>query len=195
MHPTLEALIALDEGASSPDITVHLRTCADCRRALAELKAICVELKAQPQFTPPSGTWERVVARTARKTILRPRYAAGLALAASMVLAVAIGIVYRHKTPGSHPAVGADASVSRLIVQSQYLEHALDSAASLHADGPGLQPAVQVLQRRVADIDYALAAVSQDTPAAQLRHLWELRVTVLRTLLEVRQVQAARPEA
>jgi len=195
MHPTLEALIALDDAASPPGVGAHVRTCADCRRVLAELETIRVELKARPQFTPPSGTWERVMTRAARKTALWSRRVTGLALAASLVLAMAIGIVYRHTFPGSHPVVGADTAMSRLIAQSQYLERALDSAASSHAAGMGLQPAVQALQQRVADIDYAIAGAPQGTSTEALRHLWELRVTVLRTLLEVRQVQVARPKA
>ena len=129
-HPGPEAIgdyvdQTLDAGQRA-DIDRHLEACLACRRLvedLREIKGVAASLELRD---PPIRSWTRLeraiklegrppaaVSSGPRRwtTLLEPRYLAGLAAAAALVVATGVGLkVMSTRTPPSVPASAGDGS-------------------------------------------------------------------------------------
>jgi len=109
----------------------HVRSCADCRSILADLRQIREAARSLPRMAPPAGGWARLNAAldaeakggvAARKVVslaptvqrrawrpTRPMFWGSLAAAAVLVLATATALLmfYDRTTPGAAPGTGA----------------------------------------------------------------------------------------
>lgn len=144
------------------------------------------EIRALPEFDPPPGLRDRVMAIAAeRQPSTTPR--TPLALAACLVAAVALSVlvVERSEREGdmSQQVLAAQASVPDLIAESQRLEERLRSMPFHGAYGD----TGRVLAYRIADVDGALNAMYlQDMDGSDERaRLLHQRVVLLQSLVEV----------
>ena len=144
------------------------------------------EIRALPDFDPPPGLRDRVMAISADRQ-RRATSRAPLALAACLVAAVALSVlvVERDEREGDmgQQVLAAHASVADLIAESQMLEERLRSMPFHGAYGD----TGRVLAYRIADVDGALNAMYlQDVDDIDERaRLLRQRVVLLQSLVEV----------
>lgn len=151
-------------------------------------------LRALPSFAPPPGGWARL---EARRHARRRRYAmagGGLALAASVL--VAIGVValrpdFAPPRAGSAATARAPAArqeVAQLISRSQSLERALSTARPQVAVwSSGREARATLLEQRLRVIDAQLNVADSDSAE---RQLWRERVKVMNALVDLHQTEA-----
>lgn len=152
-------------------------------------------LRALPPFEPPLGGWSRV---SRRMQLRRRRYlqaGGGLALAASLLLAIGLVGVERSGPAGvPQPRVTtstpAPATVTQLINRSQRLEYRLAQARPQVAvwDSNRANRAA-ALETRLRQVDAQLGYLppgAADSAAA----LWRDRVALMNALVELHEPQA-----
>jgi hypothetical protein len=105
-HPEIDRLNEYLDDELDPRerrrIDAHLSGCEDCRRSLEEITAIVRAAAELPAVAPPERIWESISASLIeRKSIVKksPRWAAALALAASLVLGVSLWLILRTSPP------------------------------------------------------------------------------------------------
>lgn len=150
--------------------------------------SLAERLRALPAFVPPPGGWERL---NLRRQARRRRYAVaggGLALAASVL--VAIGLV--GLKPDRAPALGggfaaapaAKREVAQLISRSQNLERQLSAARPQVAVwNSGRDARATLLEQRLRVIDAQLNVAAPDSA----ERLWRERVKVMNALVTLHQ--------
>lgn len=178
MHASLEDLLSLRDGDGGDAMRRHVDVCPDCRAELERLEAMRRDLRALPEAEPPADRWQaverRLQARGSRR--FRVPVVAGLAAAASLVLAMAM--LVRTEAPG--PAADPDP----LIAHSQQLEKELKALERGGVMSGAEARLIAELEDRVAVVDLQLASGGLD-PAEEER-LWQRRVDLLMNLKAVR---------
>lgn len=153
-------------------------------------------LRALPAFDPPAGGWSRV---SQRMRLRRRRYVqagGGLALAASLLLAVGLVGVERSGPVGvPKPLVTtsspAPAAVAQLINRSQRLEQRLAQARPQVAVwDSGRAERAALLEARLGRVDAQLnySSVLGDSKSAE--QLWRNRVELMNAMVELHEPQA-----
>ena len=100
-----EALSAYFDGQLGPEkaveISAHISTCAECRAALDELKALSAGVKTNLAASAPAGLRERVLARAleTKKPRIRASTVLAAALAAVIIIVMMAGIVVKRYMP------------------------------------------------------------------------------------------------
>jgi hypothetical protein len=205
MHATTEQLLSLRDGQPvGADAAAHVAGCERCRHALHGLEQVRADLRGLPSLDPPHTLW-RNVTEAAGCPPGRPgnRWPVWLGLAASVVLGVAVLTAVlqrpdvgptRGTTTDLIAATPAPASsvngVSRaeLLETSRQLEaalHALPAAPQVMRAGTALT--IAELQDRIFEVDLFLSDPRLE-PADE-RALWQQRVRLMDTLMQVRYAQ------
>ncbi len=150
-----------------------------------EDRALKAEIRALPEFDPPPGMWDRVLATsTARQRWMSRR---PFALAACLVAAVALSVLVVEQSEReagiNNESVVMQASVADLIAESQRLEERLRSLPFQGVYGD----TGRVLAYRIADVDGALNELYlQDMgDSAERARLLQQRAVLLKSLVEV----------
>ena len=196
-HLSMEALLSLREPGSEPGSAAareHVNQCPDCQAELDRLHQRVARLKALPPLRPGRNRWPETAARF-RADRLRRRTRlvglGGLAVAASLALALAVGDVSRSPDP-AYPATD---QISQAMERSQALEDAL-SAYNPDArvlDGRTARMA-QELEDRIALLDRELEVAElspQQARDQELLKLWRERVGLLDALVDVHLTRAS----
>jgi hypothetical protein len=196
-HLSMEALLSLREPGSEPGTAAardHVNQCPDCQAELDRLHQRVARLKALPPLRPGRNRWPETAARF-RADRLRRRTRlvglGGLAAAASLALALAVGDVSRSPDP-AYPATD---QISQAMERSQALEDAL-SAYNPDArvlDGRTARMA-QELEDRIALLDRELEVAElspQQARDQELLKLWRERVGLLDALVDVHLTRAS----
>lgn len=153
----------LSESAST-EVALHLEACADCRRVLAELRAIREAAALLPrEIEPGRNLWPRVAARIKSPSLpaepvrrgWRSPGRAWLAAAALIVLTVLAGLWARSRQMA--PAEGSGTAVFAEMDLQADRERAL---ASLRNQAPHLSPeTLKVVEDNLRQIDEAIADI------------------------------------
>jgi hypothetical protein len=198
-HLTMEQLLQLRGAPSDPgagDARAHLDSCEVCRLELDRLHQRVARLKALPSLRPARDAWPTVRNRlVAEKQKRQTRWMgiAGLAMAASVILAVIVADV-------SDVGV-AQAATSELIdsamAQSQELEGIIleIDPDSRVIDGRMARITAE-LEDRIAALDRELQQVQlaegqRMTHEQQLLRLWRQRVGLLDALVDIHVTRAS----
>lgn len=142
-------------------------------------------LQSLAPFTPPPGGWSRLDARLSAKRRLRVAAGSGLALAASVM--VAIGLAGLRPDFVAPVVAKPDPQVAQLIHRSQALERELSAArpqAAVWTAGRDTQAAM--IERRLRMVDQQLIFAGGDEAAG----LWRDRVELMNALVELHEPQA-----
>ncbi len=182
----------------------HLVDCADCRQALADLRALVAEARRLPSTPPVRNLWPAIEAAvgpsSSRATpVWRRRMSlpVPVAIAAGVVLAVtsALGVWTLMYRPAPAADVAAAAAVEAPVLRPAFLApvpygHAVDDLlTALAARRDQMDPrTVQVLERSLTTIDSAIAdamAVLAEQPddlalVARVAEQRRLKLSVLR---------------
>lgn len=211
MHATTEQLLSLRDGQPvEADAAAHVAGCASCRQALAGLERVRTGLRSLPELDPPPGSWSAVTARNPAAAPAAPahRYrilAAGMAAGFALAVALLVNLgrapemeeaPARGSTTDLIAATPAPTSSVRGVTTAELLETSRQLEAALRA----LPAAPQVtrartaltiaeLQDRIYEVDLLLSDPRLD--ATGERTLWEQRVRLMDTLMEVRYAQLA----
>jgi anti-sigma factor RsiW len=195
MHATMEDLIALRDGRSSPAVDAHVGACPACSKEFERLVASTEALRDIPECEAARDLWPALsAALTERRKMRMAKVAWGLSAAAAamiigLVLVVGVRIGPGHANMGAGaPQKAAVAPVLQpLVKQSQRLEAALtrlDQGSSVVSGGTA--GVIAGLQDQVAIVDLQISLLDQSKDDDQLERLWKERVRLLSTLLEVR---------
>lgn len=202
-HLTMEQLLALREPGLEPgreSALVHLDECAQCRGEADRLAQRVARLRSLPTARPGRDQFTAIRGRYLRERRQRRVRAAGwtgLALAAT--LALAVGVRSLATAPPTAPVVAdaGDDELLRMMARSRELE------ASLRAWDPesrGVNGRTAAISRRLEEqlntVDRQLemigayGSVSQPNRMQQLQ-LWRERVGLLDGLMDVHLTRAS----
>jgi len=209
MHARIDQLLSLRDGAPvAAEVAAHVKSCASCTRAVADLAAMRQRLASLPALDGGAQGWQAVQerlrgreqARAQRRKSLRWAAAASLAALAGLV---ALQISQRADVdPASVAAVriesrdnpaGSD-ELQHLRARSQALEQLLAALPSRPAvERAGTSLPIESLEAQVQWLDHQLS-VGPDAVAspADAEQLWRERVEVMNSLLRLRYAEAQR---
>jgi hypothetical protein len=190
----MEALVSLREPGSEPGHAAareHLNQCDHCQAELQRLHQRVARLKALPALRPTRDRWPETKARfSAERRRRRTRVAGltGLAMAASVALAIAVG-------GPSQPTDPTTEQLNQAMERSQVLEGALNeyNPAGRVLDGRTARIAGE-LEDRIARVDRQLEATEllrQQATDRDLLKLWRERVGLLDALVDVHVTRAS----
>lgn len=193
-HLSMDALVSLREPGSEPGDAAaqeHLNQCPHCQAELQRLHQRVARLKALPALRPGRDRWPQTKARfTAdrRRRRVRVLGLSGLAMAASVALALAVGDL-------SRPADATAEQLSQAMERSQVLESALSEydPGTRVLDGRTARIAGE-LEERIARVDRELEAtelMQQQATDHDLLKLWRERVGLLDALVDVHVTRAS----
>ena len=156
-------------------------------------------LKALPSYAPPSSGWQDLASRLAARRRRFYAMGSGLALAASVVVAVSVVLIkpvqQPIRQPGAAPAPVASSSgttqVAQLIDRSQALERELSSARpQVVVWNSGRETRAAALEQRLRMVDAQLN-YSADSESAE--SLWRERVRLMNALVDLHKPQSQAP--
>jgi hypothetical protein len=190
----MDALVSLREPGSEPGQAAareHLDQCPHCQAELQRLHQRVARLKALPTLRPSRDRWPETKARfraDRRRRRTRVVGLTGLAMAASVALAIAVGDL-------SRPADATAEQLTQAMERSQVLESALSeyNPAARVLDGRTARIAGE-LEDRIARVDRELEATEllrQRATDHDLLKLWRERVGLLDALVDVHVTRAS----
>lgn len=170
----------VDGGLAAADrelVEAHLATCAPCRAALAELRALVAAARRLPRsIEPRRDLWDGIAGRLgtpshAGRAWWRERAHWRRALAAAAALIVAAGAYRLTLRPAGRPQ-----GRGWVVVQADYGQAAAELARTLEAERGRLRPeTIAVVERNLRIIDAAIresaAALAADSGNAALQQL------------------------
>lgn len=193
-HLTMDALVSLREPGTEPGQAAareHLNQCTHCQAELQRLHQRVARLKALPTLRPARDRWPETKARfKAERQRRRTRIVGltGLAAAASVALAVAVGDL-------SQPSEITAEQLSQVMERSQVLESALNeyNPEGRVLNGRTARIAGE-LEDRIARVDRELELTEllpQQATDQDLLKLWRERVGLLDALVDVHVTRAS----
>lgn len=206
MHATTEQLLSLRDGQPvDAGAAAHAAGCEQCRHELVRLGRVRAQLQALPQLDPPTGAWRVVAADAAVAPAAGParhwQWVAGIAASFVLGMALMIGIDNREdagpargtttdliaSTPAPASSVNG-VTTGELLETSRQLEAALRALpAAPRVTRASTALTLAEVQDRIVDIDMRLN--DQRLDAATARALWQQRVMLMDTLMQVRYAQ------
>jgi hypothetical protein len=193
-HLSMDLLVGLREPGNEPGQAAareHLNQCAHCQAELQRLHQRVARLKALPTLRPGRDRWPETKARfraDRRRRRTRLVGLTGLAMAASVALAIAVGDL-------SQPADATAEQLHQAMQRSQVLESAISeyNPAGRVLDGRTARIAGE-LEDRIARVDRELEATElqrQEVTDRDLLKLWRERVGLLDALVDVHVTRAS----
>lgn len=205
MHATTEQLLSLRDGNPvDAGPAAHVADCERCSRELQGLARMRARLHDLPGLDPPRDLWRMVAVQAVGKPARsRHGWPVWLGLAASVVLGIAL-VVNTAQRPDDGPARGTTtdlvaatpapassvngSSRAELLETSRRLEAALRALpAAPQVTRASTALTIADLQDRIFEIDLSLNEPWLDP--AQERALWQQRVRLMNTLMQVRYSQ------
>jgi hypothetical protein len=207
MHATTEQLLSLRDGLPvDAAVAAHAAGCEDCRRRQRGLEQVRDGLHALPELAPPAGLWSAVAAGVAAPQAppgQRRHWPLVVGTAAGFVLGMAL-ILNMTQRGAEDPAPGTTtdivaatpapassvngATTAELLAASQRLEAALHALpAAPHMTRASTALTIEELQDRIFEVDLLLG--QPGLGQADERMLWQQRVRLMDTLMQVRLAQ------
>jgi hypothetical protein len=193
-HLTMDALVSLREPGTEPGQAAareHLNQCTHCQAELQRLHQRVARLKALPTLRPARDRWPETKAKfKAERQRRRTRIVGltGLAAAASVALAVAVGNL-------SQPSEITAEQLSQVMERSQVLESALNEYNPEERVLNGRTARIAgALEDRIARVDRELELTEllpQQATDQDLLKLWRERVGLLDALVDVHVTRAS----
>jgi len=200
MHANFQELLNLRDAAPvDARIAGHVAECRQCRLELERLSALKAALRGLPQLSPPNGMWQ-AIREDMEVTSPRVRHmligAAATVLIGGILVLIQIRQVHRASGPAA-PVASADADgqpLQRLVMRSQQLEDLLRRLPPRPSvERAATSAAIDDLQTRIEVLDLQLDTLpSGDQERDRAQRLWNARVQLLHSLIDVRYAEALR---
>lgn len=182
-HLTSDQLVALGDRSSS---TVdkehhHLKSCALCHREHVELETRRIQLRNLPLRSPTRSAWPSV-----RKHIRRQRAIAFATKsgASAVALALCLSLVWVQYV---HRGDSEEDLTSDLVAESQHLERVLENVETHAVTDLSQVRHIVALEQQIGDVDDEIAIFQRAGRGQQSSPLWNARVELLRTLVQMHQ--------
>ena len=195
-HLNLEQLLALREPGLEPGVQGwrdHAAACELCRAELDRLDQRVARLRALPTLAPARNRFAEVQARVAadrRRRRFTTTALGGLALAATVALAVVLAPRLGSKTP----SLAEQQELENIIARSQSLEGAIEAYNPEQRVTDGRTAVVAAsLEEQLARVDRQLQLVNfmdQRVRQEEALRLWRERVGLLNALVDVHVTRA-----
>jgi hypothetical protein len=212
MHASLEELLSLrDSEPGSERYAAHVAACAQCRDELDQLRHVRSALAALPMETPVATAWAEIAQRAAapepqprmRLLAIGVAVAAAIGFAALLVVRLEQPVTSAPTIAGTLPpsntapagsATAAPVDTETLIERSRRLESLLAAVrAEPELMNVGTATTIATLEDHIAVVDYRLSMDAEDPlPPEQSRRLWQQRVDLMDSLVNVRYAQLQR---
>jgi hypothetical protein len=207
MHARIDDLLSLRDGEPlGLAVRSHVESCSDCTQDRAALETMRRRLAALPVVDPPADGWSRLRARIdASRQPVQPQRRGGLvAIAASVAMLGVLAVMLLRETGPKAPAVDAAPetvmlphtldSIEQLRDRSRVLDEVLAALPARPAvERAGTAVPIDTLQAQVQWVDHQLSVSGAAHAEAQLRErLWRERVAIMKTLVQLRYVEAQR---
>ncbi len=199
MHASTESLLSYrDDLPLDSSVRAHIEHCSQCQSRVARLRAVGSALADLP--SPPAPRLDTVdlrdrLRRAQRRTVL----ARGGSAVAACLLAAVLGIQALQppapqpaSTAGPLPAPSAGTSVrlAALQAESQRLESTLRELPGRNRiQSARVASTLAALEDQVALIDHSLTFGGDAISPRQQQRLWQGRVALMRSLVEMRQAE------
>lgn len=204
MHATTEQLLSLRDGLPvDAAVASHAAGCEDCRHRQHGLERVRDGLRALPELEPPAGLWSAVAAGATAPPARRHHWPLVVGTAAGFVLGMALILnMTQRGAEGPAPGTTTDivaatpapassvngATTAELLAASQRLEAALHALpAAPHMTRASTALTIEELQDRIFEVDLLLG--QPDLGQVDERMLWQQRVRLMDTLMQVRLAQ------
>ncbi|HXC07919.1 MAG TPA: hypothetical protein VNV61_03245 [Steroidobacteraceae bacterium] len=201
MHANFEELLNLRDGAPlDAKIAQHVAECRQCTLELEQLRDFKAALRGLPQLSPPGHMW-----RAIRDDIESAPPGAGnryLAIGAAALLIAGILVLIQIRYSDRGPDIAADIAspdpdgqrLQRLVTRSQQLEDLLQRLPPRPSvERAATSAAIDDLQTRIQVLDLQLDTIpSGDHERDRAQRLWNARVQLLHSLIDVRYAEALR---
>ena len=222
MHASIEELLSLRDGEPAPDATTaHVAACARCCAELEQLRHVRTALAALPLQDPAPAAWAEITQRASRPARSPVAFvAAGFAAAAALAL-VGLLVAQMEKPASTAPSVAATTEpapagaapvpsappsstaapkatnaldTEALMARSRLLEAALEHMRfEPQVVNAGTATTIATLEDRIALVDYRMNLDVEDPLSPeQSRRLWQQRVDLMNSLVNVRYAQLQR---
>jgi hypothetical protein len=202
MHANFQELLNLRDAAPvDAHVAGHVAQCRHCMLELERLRGLKSALRGLAQLSPPSHVWQ-AISDDIEYTPPRRRYRYWSVGAAATLLIV--GILTLIQIRQSHPVLGlvargasADGDglpLQRLVMRSQQLEDLLRRLPPRPSvERAATSAAIDDLQARIQVLDLQLDTIpSGDQERDRAQRLWNARVQLLHSLIDVRYAEAVR---
>jgi hypothetical protein len=187
-HPSLEELLAIDDGEDLPETLRHVEGCRSCRLRRRELEQRRNELRALPLHRPAEDQWPAIRARMIASR-RRRSLAGGAAVAAVVAFALSSAALIQKRLPSAEPVE----QLSELIQQSQRREEKLRLLGDPEVMDIASAEAIVELEDQIALVDECIAEMGTGWEYRQpLAELWQTRITLLDALAQARNPAFAR---
>jgi len=199
MHANFQELLNLRDAAPlDAKIAQHVAHCVQCTLELERLRDFKAALRGLPQLSPPSHMWRAISADIERAPPRTGNRYLAIGAATLLIAGTLALIQIRYSDRG--PNIGADFAsadadgqrLQQLETRSQQLEDLLQrlpprpsvERAATSAAIDDLQTRIQVLDLQLDTIQYG------DHERDRARRLWNVRVQLLHSLIDVRYAEA-----
>jgi hypothetical protein len=201
MHANIQELLNLRDAAPlDAKIAQHVAQCRQCTLELGRLRDFKGALRGLPQLSPPSHVWPAISAdieRAAPRT--GKRY---LAIGAATLLIAGILALIQNHYSDRGPGIAADFTspdadgqrLQQLVTRSQQLEDVLRRLPPRPSvERAATSAAIDDLQTWIQVLDLQLDTIpSGDPERDRAQRLWNARVQLLNSLIDVRYAEALR---
>ncbi len=207
MHASIEQLLSIrDTAAVDAEVKLHVESCEVCESELERLETVRRELQALGQIEPPLNSWieiedrlrEAADSRRTRTTSM-PFYLAAGGFAAAIVVAFLMSIASKDHdivTPVAEETNQTEHwdELKTLARRSQQLEQVLVALGDQpYVVRAGTADTIATLEDRIALVDYQLSYANAGLlPATQPETLWQERVDLMNSLVQVRYAEVQR---
>jgi len=154
-----------------------------------DMNRIAMGLRSLPGFAVPALAWEGAQARHAARAGARVTSPARLAMAASLLVTLAAGLLLTElpegQTPPAQP-VPVAAPLDGLVAENARLEAVLAGLPTSRTTRVGTGYTVAAIEDRLALLDDRITTVSLEPHAPEVAEdLWRERVTLMNSLVQV----------
>jgi hypothetical protein len=199
MHASTESLLSYrDERPMDAAVRAHIEHCGQCQSRVARMRAVgraLAELPAPPVPRLDTAELHSRLRRARRLTLL----GRGSSAVAACLLAAVVGIQLLQPTtpqPASTatqlaaPAVGPSVQLAALQAESQRLESTLRQMPDHNRiQSARVASTLAALEDQVALIDHSLTFGGESIGPRQQQRLWQGRVALMRSLVELREAE------
>lgn len=203
MHATFQELLSLRDGSPiAARAAQHVSACTQCQAQLERLDEVKQSLRSLPPYSPPPHIWRSIRTELDREAPRHPHRIAALSVAATALIVISLvalqaRIADPRRAPSRVARLQADdgrEAIGRLVERSQQLEELLQSLPPRPAvERAATSAAIDDLQSTIQVLDLQLGpAEANPRNREQERQLWDRRVRLLHSLVDVRYAEALR---
>ncbi len=204
MHASIEQLLDLrdaqsqDDRAGDPELAAHVDSCGACRAELSRLVNLRETMRSLAEIEPPAGRWQNIVQAPAKSgSSWRQPLVWGMAASLLVMVWVAGNLSGRDSIesrvagPAALAVNGYD-DVDALIDRSRRLGMLLQSLPGRpEVVRAGTDNTIASLENSLALVNYTLNQPDTELTSGEARELWQYKVNLMDSLVNVRYTEAS----